>query len=173
VFGPALIALAFLGLWQGSLRQRDHASAELRVARAEVKQRDAVIATDRTSYRAAAVIAERQTAERIVAIEARHFASKKEADRAYATDLARAQRLAADYIATHRMQPNAAAATADGRAGAAAVAAAQDQPDFAGKPKRAGPAPIMVAISADDIDVCTVNTTRLVNAKAWAEGLTK
>lgn len=178
VFGPALIALVFLVLWQVSLRQRDRTSADLGTARAEVKQRDAIIATDRASYRAATVIAERRNAARIVTIETRNLASKKEADRAYATDLARGQRLAADYIATHRLLPNAtaevAAATVGGRAGAGTTAQGTA---VAAKPDRAGGGAAMatadVAVSAEDVRICTTNTTRLINAVSWARGLHK
>lgn len=161
VFGPAVIALVFLGLWQASLRQRDH-------ARAEVKQRDIVIATDRASYRAATVIAERANAARIATIEARHLASKKEADLAYATDLARGQRLAADYIATHRVQPNPAAATAGGRAGAGTASQA---PAIAAKPDRSGQNAVLV--TSQDIEICTENSVRIRNAVDWALGLDK
>lgn len=168
VFGPALIALLFLGLWQASLRQRDHARADLGVARADVKARDAVIATDRASYRAATIMAERANAARIATIEARHLASKKEADLAYATDLARGQRLAADYIATHRVQPNAAPATAGGRAGAATVAQGTA---IAAKPDRSGANAVLA--TSEDIGICTENSVRIRNAVDWARGLDK
>lgn len=172
VFGPALIAIVFLGLWQASLRQRARVSADLEVARVEVKQRDAIIATDRASYRAAIVIAERRNAARIVTIEARNLASKKEADRAYTIDLARGQRLAAAYIADNRVQPNAAtaspAATVGGRAGVGTVA---QGPAVAAKPN--GPGSLTVLASPEDINICTINSVRLQNAVDWARGITE
>lgn len=172
IFGPALIALVFLGLWQASLRRHERVKTDLAIARAEVRQRDTIIATDRAGYRAASVRAERLNAARIVTIEARYLASKKEADRAYTTDLARGQRLAADYIAANRVQPDATAATAAPAPGGRASAGTASQGTaIAAKPDGAGSDAVVV--TSQDVEICTENSIRLVNAVGWARGLTE
>jgi hypothetical protein len=86
-----------------------------------------------------------------------------EADKSYRAELADARSAADRYIAGHRVRSTFASSA--GRAPSSA------EGDRAGSPDRAGTAPDMVAVTAGDIQVCTINTTRLEAAREWALGL--
>lgn len=88
-----------------------------------------------------------------------------EADHAYQTQLAAAQSAADRYIAGHRLR-------ADGASGASSTPASAQGSNPA-SPDRPDNHADMVAVSADDINACTVNSTRLQAARDWALGLAK
>ncbi len=71
------------------------------------------------------------------------------------------------YIAAHRVR-----CEASGGAGSGTVAASDR--GGAGRGEAASPAPVVdaaVAVSADDVRICTANTVRLEAARDWALGL--
>lgn len=100
-----------------------------------------------------------------MAAEVQYRSKANEADQSYRAGLADARAAADRYIAAHRVR------SASRRAASAAVASAES--DRAGSPDRADQATDMVAVTADDIQVCTDNTLRLEAARAWALSLTK
>ena len=118
----------------------------------------------------AAQFKDAQKAAQIIAQEALHHqeavyqAKAKDADNAYQVSLAAAQSAADRYIALHRVRP----ATAAGDAGATVASAEGHAPEGGNGP---GAAPDMVAVTAGDIQVCTVNTQRLEAVRDWALGL--
>lgn len=95
--------------------------------------------------------------------EAAYIAKAQDADHAYQTQLAAAQSAADRYIAGHRLH-------ADGT-GSASATPASPQSSGAASPDRPDNPADMVAVSADDINACTVNSTRLQAARDWALGL--
>ena len=95
--------------------------------------------------------------------EAVYQAKAQDTDHAYQTQLVAAQSSADMYIATHRVRPNGAGST-----GPAIAAATGSNPGSVVGP---GDPAYMVAVSADDINVCTVNTQRLQAGHNWALGL--
>lgn len=70
-----------------------------------------------------------------------------------------------EYIRTHRLP---VCPTAGGAAGGSVAGTDRGNPESA---VRSDPAPDMVAVTADDIHVCTDNTLRLESAHDWAAGL--
>ena len=95
--------------------------------------------------------------------EAAYKAKAKESDDAYQTQLAAAQSNTDRYIASHRLRT-------DSTSGASATLASA-QGSGAASPDRPDNPADMVAVSADDINACTVNSTRLQAARDWALGL--
>jgi hypothetical protein len=99
---------------------------------------------------------------------------KKYADLAETTDAneqkARAQAMgdAERYIAAHRVRNQAAGGSA-GRT----AASAEDHGTASGDGAGSAPELDEVAVSADDIRICTVNTSRLEAVRTWAVDLTK
>ena len=97
--------------------------------------------------------------------EAAYRAKAQDADNAYQTQLAAAQSATDRYIAAHRVRSDVAGPTG----GTVASAAGDSAPRVDGP----GIAADMVAVSAADVGVCTVNTQRLQAARDWAMGLNK
>ncbi len=90
-------------------------------------------------------------------------AKAQDADHAYQTQLAAAQSATDRYISTHRVRADVASGAGGTVASASGGGASgTDGPDHAAD---------MVAVSADDINACTVNTQRLQAARDWALGL--
>lgn len=106
------------------------------------------------------------------ALEAKHRAETKylnladridnEADQARAGALDDAER----FIRANRVRCEAAGGSSSGT-----VAAAEDH--SAQGSDRSSPAPELVAVTEDDVRVCTVNTTRLEAVREWALELEK
>jgi hypothetical protein len=118
---------------------------------------------DRAAYAAAQSEATIIAKRALDATEARYRSKANEADKSYRAELADARSAADRYIAGHRVRSTFASSA--GRAPSSA------EGDRAGSPDRAGTAPDMVAVTAGDIQVCTINTTRLEAAREWALGL--
>jgi ABC-type transport system involved in cytochrome bd biosynthesis fused ATPase/permease subunit len=147
-------ALAVFGLIVASWHYRHayHAEKALR------KAQEAAYAAAQSE---ATVIAKRA----LDAAEARYKRNADNADQAFQSKLADARRFADQYVLTHRV--HGAFASSTGRAPSAA------EGDRAASPDRAGTAPDMVAVTPDDIQVCTDNTLRLEAAHNWALTLAK
>ena len=122
-------------------------------------------------------LAEIQAAQKVA--EARAIAAKLEAERKYAekakeidrehqAELADASDRAARYIAANRVQ-----CPSVGSPGSGAVAAA----DGSGATSSDGPGSTAivdaVAVEAEDIHICTTNTSRLQAVRDWAKGLSR
>ena len=145
-------ALAFLGLALAANHYRHayHAEKALRAA-------------DRAAYVAAQAEATRMAEASVRATEAKYAAIAQETHLAYQTDLNRARAAADSYVSRMRIK---AASGSTGTAPASAEnhsAAGSDRP---------GEAPFMVAVTADDIGICTENTARLDAVRSWALSLT-
>lgn len=99
------------------------------------------------------------------ALEAHWKAKAEGVDRDYQTSLQGALRRAGAYSATHACSVRPPAERASRAADTVPVA------EGPGGDNRSDPAPIMVAVSAEDVNICTTNTARLEAAQAWARGL--
>lgn len=112
-------------------------------------------------FRAAQVEAGRLAQEALHHQEAVYQAKAQDADHAYQTQLAAAQSAADRYIAGHRVRSSAGQSDAGS-------AIASPQGSSAKGSDGPGTAPDMVAVTAGDIQVCTVNTERLEAVRDWA-----
>lgn len=152
----ALIAslCASLWLWQGK--------------REAVKRADAEHA-GRVADRAAYTEAQRQAA--ILARQAREAQERRYAEQAEKADhdhelaLADAMGRADRFIAAHRVRTAGAVARPASDPGSAAEG---HRPESGDGP---GAAPELVAVTPDDVRICTANTTRLEAVREWALGL--
>lgn len=154
-FGLTLAAaLAFLGLALAANHYRHayHAEKALRKA-------------DRAAYVAAQSEATLIAKRALDAAEARYRSKADEADKSYRASLADARAAADRYIAGHRVH-----GTFAGPASGTVTASESRGP---GSADSADQATVMVAVTADDIQVCTDNTLRLEAAREWALSLTK
>jgi soluble cytochrome b562 len=145
---------AAVWLWTGkreALAQRDQATAGR--------------ASDRAAYteaqRQAAILA-RQARE---AQEARYKEQAERADHEHQIELATAMDRADAFIRANRVRATGAAASAAGSPGSAAESRG---PESGNGP---GGSAFLVAVTAEDVRVCTVNTTRLEAVREWALGL--
>jgi hypothetical protein len=121
------------------------------------------LTTQANAFRAAQDEAEHLAQEALHHQEALYRAKAQDADHAYQTQLAAAQSAADRYIAGHRVHTDGSRGASGAPASApGGGAASPDRPD--------NPAD-MVAVSADDINACTVNSTRLQAARDWALGI--
>jgi len=100
----------------------------------------------------------------IAAKEAYYKEQANAADQNYATAVDDARSATDRYIAAHRVPVCPAS-------GAASTAPARPQGNSAQGSDGPGTAPYMVAVSPEDVSICTSNTLRLEAGKAWAEGL--
>ncbi|CAM5511784.1 Lysozyme OS=Sphingobium scionense OX=1404341 GN=GGQ90_001795 PE=4 SV=1 [Sphingobium scionense] len=87
------------------------------------------------------------------------------ADQMHETELASANAAAERYIRDNRLLRQAVVRGAGGEAGGAA------QGDSAQGGDRSGAAADLVAVTADDVRICTENTRRLIDVRDWALGL--
>jgi hypothetical protein len=92
------------------------------------------------------------------ALAAKYRERASNADRNHQTALAAANNAAARYVAAHRLPDRSCAPS-----GADPVPAA----DIAGGGDGAGVEAIMVAVSADDVAICSANTARLEAVRQW------
>ena len=95
--------------------------------------------------------------------EAVYLQKAKETDDAYQAQLADARTATDRYIAAHRVRADSAGGPGP------APATAEGQSAQSGN--RSGASPDMVAVTAPDIEVCTVNTKRLEAVREWAVSL--
>lgn len=137
-----------------------------------------ITAIDRNQWRAAArsanaTLALVKPAQELALAEAKAAIATKEAyykeqanaaDQNYATAVDDARSATDRYIAAHRVPACPAS-------GAASAAPARPQGNAAQGSDGPGTAPYMVAVSPEDVSVCTTNTLRLEAGKLWAEGL--
>lgn len=121
-------------------------------------------ADDRAAYVSAQELARQRNEQAIAKREADFRALADQKDKEYATELADAQSIAERYIASHRLR---SPAPQDGVGSAPALG--QDR--GTGGAVGPGDAPELVGVTADDIRICTENTSRLEKAREWALGL--
>lgn len=117
-----------------------------------------------TAAVAAGAAAEQKQIAAGLAQEARWATKASEADHDYQTALARADGISAAYARTHPVRLCA---------GAGAVSRADPVPQASGAATVAGPGENaeLVAVTADDVGICTENSVRLQAAREWAAGL--
>lgn len=139
--------------------------------RASYKARWQAVTTEYAAFRTAIID---KTAEALAAQKAINARQEQEwKDKADATDKAHEQALvgamarADRYIAANRVLRQATGGSATG----GTCAAAEDH--GAGGAESAGGETELVAVTADDVRVCTVNTQRLIDGHDWAVGLEK
>jgi len=153
-FGLSIAAaVAVFGLIVASWHYRSAYHAERTLRRA-----------DRAAYTQAQAEATRIAREALLHQEHIYVTKAQETDHAYQAKLTDADRRARAYIGANRVRGQAAPGVASG-----AIASAQGSGAQGGE--RSGAAPDMVAVTAGDIQVCTINTTRLEAARKWALGL--
>lgn len=133
-------------------------------------------AQDRADTYAAQILTEREAcadAQRNAAIrakaaiaaqEARYKEQADHADVQYTQALGNARSALDRYIATNRVRPQAI-----GRASGGTIASAES--GGAESADRSGGTTDLVAVTPGDLRICTVNTERLVAARAWATEL--
>jgi hypothetical protein len=148
---PIAAVMAALGLVLALIHYRGAYQAEQALRRAD--QQAYVNAQAQAALIAEAALRSAQT---------RYKEKADEADARHETALADARSRASAYIDRMRLKTAA-------RPASTAIASAQG--GGAQSAVRSGAAPDMVAISAADIDVCTINTARLEAAREWALGL--
>jgi len=100
----------------------------------------------------------------IAAKEAYYKEHANDTDKDYAAAISDARSATDRYIAAHRVPACPAS-------GAASGTPASPQGNSAQGSDGPGTAPYMVAVSPEDVSICTSNTLRLEAVKVWAEGL--
>ena len=151
----AIIALVCLSVWlwqgkRGANERADRATATLKA--------------DRALYTAAQEEAKARAIAAVKAQEARYQEQAANADQSHRQALETAYSALDRYIAANRVRAKAVdrASVGTGEARESDRAESSDGP---------GGTADMVAVTADDLRICTVNTQRLVAVKAWADGL--
>ena len=128
--------------------------------RAAARKADATLALVKPAQELA--LAKAQAA--IAAKETYYKEQANAADQNYATAVDDARSATDRYIAAHRV-------SACPTSGAASAAPARPQSNAAQGSDGPGTAPYMVAVSPEDVSICTSNTLRLEAGKLWTEGL--
>lgn len=146
-------ALAVAGAWLYA--RHEHTRADRAVA---------ALATTKAAYVSAQELARQRNEQTIAKREADYRALADQKDKEYATELADAQSAAERYIASHRLRPPA---PQDGVGSAPALGQDRGASGAVGP----GEASELVGVTADDIRICTENTSRLEKAREWALGL--
>lgn len=162
---PIAAALAVFGIVQ-TVRIEGLRIWPLHITGLLAERNDAIKgrADDRAAYVSAQELARQRNEQAIAKREADYRALADQKDKEYATELADAQSAAERYIASHRLRPPAPQ-------GGAGSATALGQDHGAGGAVGPGEAPELVGVTADDIRICTENTSRLEKAREWALGL--
>lgn len=158
VLGYVAVALCAGLLWvRGSRYEAQRDTARAQVAELQATLEQVKVAEKRATD---AALAAKAKAER----DYKTLAETTDAEEQKARDTAMAD--AERYIADHRVRPQAA-----GGASRPASPAPEDHGSTGSD--SAGPAPIVdaVAVTPDDIRICTTNTTRLEAVRAWALSL--
>ena len=148
-----LLLVAAAWLWHGKSAATDRANAC-----------SAGRAAERASYIAAGKEAERLARAAKAAQEAKYTQLAKDADHGYETALVDAHTAADRYIASHRVRAQTA-----GDSRGATVASTQGGGAESGE--RPGAQAELVAVQADDVNICTDNTLRLEAVRTWAGSL--
>ena len=97
------------------------------------------------------------------AVEQRYKELASNADQQHEKELADANDALRRYIASHRVRQASDSGVSTASVPAESGSAQGDQ--------RSGSDAFMVAVSANDLEICTINTTRLQAAREWALGL--
>lgn len=122
----------------------------------------------RAADRAAYEQAQREAAEKAraarLAKEAQYREQAERTDREHEQELADANARAERYIAGNRVRPQIAG-------GASGGTGAGPEGGSASSSNGPGQDPLMVAVTEDDVRICTENTTRLQSVREWALGL--
>ena len=131
-------------------------------------QRDAAIAgraADRKAYFDAQADAQLKAIAALRAQEARYTVKAKEADHDHEIQLASASAAAERFIAAGGVRRAKAASGASGGTVARAESSGAQSSDGPGAASE------LVAVTADDVRICTNNTVRLESVRAWVIGL--
>lgn len=138
--------------------------------RASYKARWQAVSTEYAAFKVAIIdkTAAALAAQKAVnqAKEAEYQEKAREADQKHRAELSHAMAAAERHIAAHRVRQG-------GCGGASGNAGATAQGDGPGSADRSGADAELVAVTADDVRVCTVNTQRLIDGHDWAVGLEK
>ena len=153
------VALACAVVW-GALEHRGKVKWQGQ-ARGAIAGREA----DRAGYVAAQAEAGRLALAAKQATGARYSALAGKVDHDAQIALIDADRRTVDYIAHNRLRP------ANGSAGGASGNSVSAAPDHSTQGGNRPGAEALVAVSADDVRICSVNTTRLEAVRTWAIGL--
>lgn len=132
--------------------------------RVKVSDLTATLMSERESYAEAQRNAAIRAKAAVVAQEARYKEQASHADLKYAEALGDARSALDRYIAANRVRPKAVG-------GASGGTIAITESGGAESADRSGRIADMVAVTPDDLRICTVNTERLVAARAWATEL--
>jgi hypothetical protein len=124
----------------------------------------ALRAADKAAYVNAQAQAQTKALAALQATEAAYRSKADASEQTYRSKLADARGLADHYIAVHRVRVETPSRVASGT-----IASAQG--GSASSADRPSAAPDLVEVTAADIQICTVNTTRLEAAHDWALGL--
>jgi len=151
-----IIALVCLSawLWAGKDKANDRAD-----------RYSATIKAERAAYVQAQDEAKARAVAAVKAQEARYKEQADNADRNHEQALSDANSALDRYIAANRVRRTGTADRASG--GTVASAQGGSAESFDGP----GEAAFMVAVSPDDLRICTVNTERLIAARDWADSL--
>jgi hypothetical protein len=148
---PLALAAALLGLTLASWHYRSayHAEKALRQA-------------DRAAYGQAQAEAALIAREAIRRQEHIYVTKAQESEHEYVAKIANARSRADAYIDRMRVETNSCQASGP---------TASAESDDTGRIGKANTTPVMVAVTEDDIGICTENTLRLETARNWALGL--
>lgn len=159
LLGAAGLAILAAAIWAwriDSLRASHKADAE------NVRREYALFREQVTAKATEALIAQKA----VNAAQEQKWKEKAHAaDQKHETELAAANAAAERYIRDNRLLRQAVARGASGESGGAA------QGDGAQDSYRSGEAADLVAVTADDVRICTENTRRLIDVRDWALGL--
>lgn len=122
--------------------------------------------SDRAAYEQAQKDAEAKALAAKEAAEGHYRQIAERADHDHQTELADANARAERYIAANRVRRHGAASPSGGPS-------ATPQDNGAGGGNGPGEPPELVAVTEDDVRICTENTTRLEAVRDWALELTR
>lgn len=136
--------------------------------RATYKSRWQAVSAEYAAFKVAIIdkTAEALAAQKAVnaAKETEYQEKARDADQKHRAELSQAMDAAERHIAAHRVRQGGCGG-ATGNAGSAA------QGDGPAGADRSGADAELVAVTADDVRICTVNTQRLIDGREWAVGL--
>lgn len=133
----------------------DDARDERRAKEAAIAQTEQAIAAGKQAYEAQVALNK--------ATEQRYQENARVSDKRHTEALASANDLAAAHINRNRVRQDG------GCIGGQSGSASQDRDTQGGE--RSGEAPDMVAVTDEDVRICTENTVRIESAREWAAGL--
>lgn len=176
---PWPAATLVLALWLGwlqlhTLPARDAALAAERAAGDDLlvmlQSEQVAHQQTRRNYATAQLVAARAAQQQRAAVELRYKELAHHADTRFQQGLAAALAVADRYTVSHglpdRTQP------LDGTAAGTGSGPTAPAPgDATGSGDRSGGVAQLVAVKADDLRICTINTQRLIEARSWALSL--